>query len=104
VEEVTGYHIQATDDEIGHVEDFLVDDHSWTIRYLAVDTRNWLPGKKVLVSPDWAETIDWGQSKVMVKLTRDQIKNSPAYDPSTPVDRAYEARLYDYYHRSRYWV
>ena len=50
---VTGYHIQATDGDIGHVEDFLVDDHSWAIRYMIVDTTNWWPGKKVLVAPAW---------------------------------------------------
>lgn len=103
VDEVTGYHIQATDDEIGHVEDFIVDDNDWTIRYLIVDTRNWLPGKKVLVSPAWAASVDWGQSKVMVKMTRDQVKNSPEYDPSVPVDRNYEERLYDYYRYAKYW-
>ena len=52
---VTGYHIQATDGDLGHVEDFIVDDHSWTIRYMVLDTTNWWPGKKVLVAPDWIE-------------------------------------------------
>jgi len=104
VDEVTGYHIQATDDEIGHVKDFIVDDNSWIIRYLIVDTRNWLPGKKVLVSPTWAESVDWGQSKVMVKMTRDQVKNSPEFNPSVLIDRDYEERLYDYYRFARYWV
>lgn len=102
--EVTGYHIQATDDEIGHVEDFLVDDSNWVIRYLVVDTRNWLPGKKVLVSPAWAEAVDWGDSKVMVNMTRDQIKNGPEFDPSVLVDREYEEALHNYYRRVGYWI
>ena len=103
-DEVTGYHIQATDDEIGHVEDFLVDDETWTIRYVVVDTRNWLPGRKVLIAPSWAESIDWSKSKVFVDLTRAQVKGSPEYDPSTLLDREYEKLLYDYYHRATYWV
>ena len=49
--EVTGYHIQAVDGGIGHVQDFIVDDEDWGIRYMLVDTRNWLPGESVLVSP-----------------------------------------------------
>ncbi len=70
---VTGYHIQATDGDIGHVEDFLVDDHSWAIRYMLVDTTNWWAGKKVLVAPAWIERVDWAESKVHVTVTRAQI-------------------------------
>jgi hypothetical protein len=104
VNEVTGYHIQATDDEIGHVEEFIVDDTNWTIRYLVVDTRNWLPGRKVLISPTWAESIVWTQNIVKVNLTREQVKNSPKYDPTTLLDREFEARLFDYYQRPGYWI
>ena len=56
---VDGHHIQATDGEIGHVEDFIIDDETWAIRYLIVDTQNWWPGKKVLVSPQWIERVSW---------------------------------------------
>jgi hypothetical protein len=100
---VTGYYIRAGDGEIGHVEDFVVDDEDWAIRYLIVDTRNWLPGKHVLVSPDWIERISWAESTVSVHMTREAVENSPEYDPSRPVDRPYENRLYDYYGRPRYW-
>ncbi|WP_446011429.1 PRC-barrel domain-containing protein [Candidatus Electrothrix sp.] len=103
VHEVTGYHIQATDDEVGHVEDFIVDDETWIIRYMVVDTRNWLPGKKVLVPPTWIDSVDWTDNKVSVALTREQVKDSPEYDPSTVVNREYEVRLYDFYGRPKYW-
>ena len=102
--EVTDYRIQAIDGEIGHVEDFIVDDEIWMIRYLVIDTRNWLPGKKVLVSPLWIESIEWGGAKVEVDLTREQIKTSPEFDPSMPVNRKYEERLYDFYGRPKYWI
>lgn len=102
-QEVTGYHIQATDGDIGHVEDFIVDDSTWTIRYIVVDTRNWLPGKKVLVSPAWATKIEWNNRDVHIDLPRDLIKASPEYDPESPVNREYEGRLYDYYGRPKYW-
>lgn len=102
--EVIGYHIQAADDKIGHVEDFLLEDDSWTIRYMVVDTRNWLPGRKVLVTPAWIEAVDWSERKVHVDLTKDQIKESPEYDPSSPVMREYEERLYEFYGRPGYWT
>jgi len=95
--EVTGYHIQAKDDEIGHVEDFILDDQTWTIRYMVVDTRNWLPGRKVLVAPGWIDSIDWAERKVTVAMTREQVKNSPEYDSSVPVSPEYEAGLSEHY-------
>jgi len=103
VKEVTGYHIQAADGEIGHVEDYIVDDETWTIRYMVVDTRNWLPGRNVLVAPDWIESIAWTESRVHVNLSTEEVKNSPEYDPAEPVNREYEIRLYDFYGRPAYW-
>lgn len=97
--QVTGYHIHATDGEIGHVEDFILDDDSWTIRFLVVDTGNWLPGKKVLLSPQWIDRVEWADSSVHFDLTRESVKNSPEFDPSKPVNRDYEAYLYDHYER-----
>jgi len=101
--EVTGYHIHATDGDIGHVEDFLVDDVSWAIRYMVVDTINWWPGKKVLVAPEWIERVDWDKSMVHVHLGREKIRTSPEYDPARPIERAYETRLYGHYAQPRYW-
>lgn len=102
-EEVIGYHIQAQDGEIGHVEDMILDDKHWSVRYMVVDTRNWLPGRKVLVSPEWADAIHWSDRMVTVNLSRAEVKDSPEYDPSAPVNRDYEMRLYDYYGRPAYW-
>lgn len=104
VNEVTGYHIKATDDEIGHVEDFIINDENWMIQYMIVDTRNWLPGKKVLVAPDWIDSIDWSERKVYVGLTREQIKDCPEFDPAMPINREYEENLYDFYGRPKYWI
>lgn len=101
--EVNGYHIEARDGEIGHVEDFILDDETWTLRYIVVDTKNWLPGRKVLVSPHWIKSVDWASSKVTVDLTREEIEKSPPYDPSAPVNREYELQLYDFYGRPKYW-
>lgn len=101
--EVIGYHIQARDDEIGHIEDFIVEDDTWTVRYAVVDTRNWLPGKTVLVSISWMDAIDWAVGKVRVDLTRESIEKSPSFDPSEPIHRGYEKVLYDYYGRPHYW-
>ncbi len=102
-DEVAGYRIHAADGEIGHVEDFLVDPDGWDIRYLAVDTRNWLPGRKVLVSPRWIDRISWATGEVWVQLTRQAVKDSPEYDPTQPVNREYEAALFSWYGMPTYW-
>ncbi len=102
--ELRGYHIQGNDEAIGHVEDFIVDDESWEIRYLVIDTSNWWVGKKVLVAPHWASHISWSERNVYVDLSRQAIKKSPEWNASAPINRQYEARLYDYYGRPVYWV
>ena len=81
------YDIQATDGELGHVGDFVVDDQTWAIRYLVIDTRNWSPGKKVLVSPKWIERVSWDESKVFVNLSRETIKKSPEYTEESLLNR-----------------
>lgn len=103
-EELDGYHIQATDDEIGHVEDFIIDDVTWAIRYLIVDTRNWWPGKKVLISPEWLDHVSWVESKMFVKLTRDAIKQAPEYSDVSSLNREYETKLYNHYGQEGYWI
>jgi len=100
---VRGYHIQGSDDAIGHVSDFIVDDETWEIRYLVIDTSNWWFGKKVLVAPRWASRISWEQEKVFVEMSREAIKNSPEWKPTAPINREYETRLYDYYGHPVYW-
>lgn len=101
---VSGYEIQALDGEIGHVEDFIIDDETWAIRYLKVATRNWWPGKNVLVSPQWIERVSWSESKVFVNLSRETIKQSPEYTESSLLNRDYEVELFSHYQREGYWI
>jgi hypothetical protein len=102
--DVSGHHIQALDGELGHVQDFIIDDETWAIRYLVIDTRNWWPGKKVLVSPQWIERVSWSESKVFVNLTRETIKQSPEYTEESLITRDYETGLHRHYDRQGYWV
>lgn len=99
--EVHGYTIHATDGHIGEAEDFIIDDATWSIHFMVIDTGKWLPGKKVLISPKWIREIKWATSEVFVDLPVDAIKNSPAYDPSISIPETYEAKLYDYYDKNR---
>ncbi len=102
-DEVTSYHLEAQDGEIGHIEDFIIDDETWSIRYLVIDTKNWWPGKHVLVSPQWIDEVSWEESKVCIGLSRDTIKESPEYTPDS-LNRDYETKLFRHYERQGYWI
>jgi hypothetical protein len=102
--DVSGHHIQADDGEIGHVEDFIIDDEMWAIRYMVIGTLNWWPGKKILVAPQWIERISWGESKVFINLPRELIRQSPEYTEESLLTRDYETRLHAHYNRQGYWV
>jgi uncharacterized protein YrrD len=101
---LSGYHIEATDGAIGHVNDFIIDAETWAIRYLVIDTQNWWPGKKVLVSPRWIGSVSWSESKVLVKLTREAIKQAPEYTDWSLLTREFEDSLHKHYDREGYWA
>jgi len=104
VHEVSGYHIHATDGNLGHVEDVIVDDETWIIRYLVLDTRSWWPGKKVLISPRWAKRISWDEQTIFVDHSRAAIKASPEYAEEALVTREYESALHRHYGQPGYWI
>jgi hypothetical protein len=102
--DVSGHHIQAIDGEIGHVADFIVDDETWAIRYLVIDTNNWWPGKEVLLSPRWIERVSWEDSKVYVNLSREAIQQAPEYTEDSLLTRDYEEELHRHYDHKGYWL
>jgi sporulation protein YlmC with PRC-barrel domain len=96
VREVAGYHIHASDGEIGHVEDFLVEDDDWSIRYLVVETKNWWPGATVLISPLSVQTIQWVDQQVNLRVDRQSVKDSSEYDPSATADPINRKSIHKY--------
>ena len=101
---VMGYHIHASDGEIGHVDGMLVDEETWAIRYLIVNTSNWWIGHHVLIAPDWIHDVSWVDETVSINVTRQQVKDSPPYDQSIQVDRMHEISVYKHYGNMAYWV
>jgi len=102
--EVRGYHVLGNEEPVGHIEDFVLDDSTWAVQYLVIDTSNWWFGKKVLISPTWARGISYEDRRVYVDMSRQMIEDSPEWDMSAAVNREYETRLYDYYGRPVYWA
>lgn len=83
---VTGYHIEATDGSLGHVEDFIYDDRSWTIESLVVDTRNWLPGRHVLIGTADVRGVSWAERAAQVDLTREAVRARPEFDRTQMIE------------------
>jgi hypothetical protein len=98
--EVAGYGVHRGEEQIGEVDDFLVDDSSWSIRYMVMKVHAWWPGKKVLVPPKWIVCIRWEENAVHVALSRATVRNAPEYDPTRTIDADCEGRLHDHYERS----
>ncbi|MEO6531963.1 MAG: PRC-barrel domain-containing protein [Pseudolysinimonas sp.] len=100
--EVVGYHLHASDGEIGHVEGFLLDEETWAIRFLIVNTSNWWLGHKVLIAPPWLKDVNWGTRTVSVDLSREAVKAAPPYVASDELSLEREVRLFEHYGRTWY--
>lgn len=102
--DVIDYKIQADDDRIGNVEDFILEDDLWSIRYMVVDTGKWLlPGKKVLIALPWIQSIDWQESSVYVNLTAAEVEQSPEFHPDRIINKEFETELFKHYNRPVPW-
>lgn len=101
---VIGSHVQGTDGELGHVDDFLIDVETWAIRYFIIDTRKWWLEKKVLISSKWIERVSWLEAKVYINLARETMKQAPEYMDLEPLTREYEANLHTRYQRWESWL
>jgi sporulation protein YlmC with PRC-barrel domain len=98
------YHVEARDGGMGHVQGLLLDDDTWAIRYLIVDTSNWWLGHQVLIAPQWIQEISWLDATVAVNLSQQAVKDAPSYDPAVPFSRDHEMALYDHHGRAGYWA
>lgn len=94
---VAGYKISASDGHIGHVRGFIVDDSTWKIQYLSVNTVDWWPGKKVLLPHGWISSINWPSGVVAIEATRLEVQNVPEWDTDESITSEFEEKLYNYY-------
>lgn len=105
--DITGMRIHATDGDLGHVRDVYFEDAQWRVRYLEVDTGHWLPDRHVLLAPTAVHSFDWQHDRILVSLTREQVRNSPDMDSHKPVSRQHTMQLHEYFQwpfRSSDWV
>ena len=101
--DIQGYDLEALDGSIGQVRDFVVDSPGWAIRYLAIDTGNWLPGRTVLISPHWVERIEWDDARLYLNVRKEVVANSPEQPSDLRLDRSFEHELHRHYGYPEYW-
>jgi len=103
IKEIRGYRIQAQDGEIGHLESMILDFELMYLRYLIIDTKNWLPGKLVLVASDWLEEISWAESRIRVDIKKQSVIDSPEYNEGQSITREIENSFYEMFAKPKYW-
>ncbi len=103
INSLTCFTMGATNGEIGKVKEFYFDDETWAVRYLIVETGNWLSGRDVLIAPQALLVPDWEHEVFPINLTKEQIKNSPDIDTDKPISRRQEIELYGHYPWRSYW-
>ncbi|MEE4215668.1 MAG: PRC-barrel domain-containing protein [Bacteroidales bacterium] len=95
--EVEGYHINALDGQLGHIDDIITDEYDWQIVHIIADTSNWLPwSKKVILPLDFLDKISYVKQEVSISLKKDTIKNAPEFDPHRPLELKEEKTAYDF--------
>jgi hypothetical protein len=99
---IVRYYVHATDGDIGHVQGILVEERTWAIQYVIVNTSNWWLGHEVLIAPEWVDDVYWAESKLMVSVTRQSVKGAPEYDSKVPITREHERLLHEFYGHETY--
>lgn len=102
-DEIKGYHILTSDGKVGHVKNFLINTKTWRLRYMVIETGNWLVGKKILLSTNWVQDINWKEKTIKVDVTKAQIEKSPEYDQNSLISEVYEKQLFEFYGKLIDW-
>ncbi len=103
IKKLHGCTVRASDGDIGHINQAYFDDENWCIRYLVVDTGNWLHDRQVLISPYSVKHADSSSGTLHVNLTQQQVQDSPNLDAHKPVSRQHEIEYLRYYNYPTYW-
>jgi hypothetical protein len=104
LKDLNGYNVAASDAPAGEVKDTYFDDARWVVRYIIVDTRAWIRGREVLISPLAVSHLDPQRQRIDLSVTQKQVDESPSVDADKPVSRMMEAQLNRYYGYPDYWT
>ncbi|NGP46129.1 PRC-barrel domain containing protein [Bacillaceae bacterium SIJ1] len=103
MDDLKGYEVHVKEGYVGKIDDMILEDGTWKIRYLVVDVGIGIDTKLVLISPDWVKEISWIDQTITAPLEHDLVEHAPVFEEDQPLTREYEEKLYDYYNQQRYW-
>lgn len=98
------YEVGSVDGPTGTIREFLFDDEIWAVRFIVLDAGDWLPGRKILISPLSIDEPEWDGRRLPVPLTRAQLMRGPTLGVDDPVSRLHQIDLYAYYGWPPYWI
>lgn len=101
---VLGFKISTNNGDLGTVEDFIVDEADWSIRFMVIDTKGSHGKKKILLAPEWIDWISWRERHVLVNMEKEKIQGCPNFDLSFPLKQEYADILYDRYECKQHWA
>jgi hypothetical protein len=99
-EGLKGYHVEARDGDMGRLEDYLVEEEDWEIRYLSIATRRWLPGPRMAAPTEWIRLVDWRHRRITLRRFREEIRQSPGFAGPGSLSPEYSSALETYYANS----
>lgn len=101
IRDLKGYSIESADfKDFGHIQDFYIDDRTWAIHYVVLDTGRWLHGKTILLPPEWVQTVQWSERRLQVNLPQNIIQGAPVFDLQKPIEESTEQALHRYYRQN----
>jgi hypothetical protein len=92
--DLSGFKVEATDGDIGKVDEATNDVGG---SFIVVDTGPWIFGKKVMLPAGLIRDIDPDTETIFVQRTKDEIKNAPEFDEQRYRDAGYRDELGGYY-------
>ena len=101
--EVVGYRVREPGEEVGTVTDFLIEDTTWAVRYLCIETAEDIGGGTLFISPHWVQEISWLERRVSIEILRAQLARVPKVGVGGVLSRDDEERLHEFFGKARYW-
>lgn len=104
IAELKEYQVETTDGATGQIRDLYVEDGFWFVRYLVVASGSWLNEQELLLLPDIVAAVEPESGRLRIKLTEQQLLDSPPRERHLPISRQYEEQLAEHYGWARYWL
>lgn len=100
--EVCNYSIRTKDGFKGKLNDLIIDDSNWEVKYIIIDLNGSIPwSRKVLINVNWIERISYPKKSIKINLNSDSLLNSKDFNPNELVNTKKVTKRFDYLGRPK---